>query len=434
MMHSIWEAQAQLPQFEPLIGDQKTDVLIIGGGLCGLLCAYFLQQAGVEYILVEGNRIASGITKNTTAKITAQHGLIYQRLWNSVGREQTKMYLSANLAALAEYERLCSTIACDFEKQPAYVYSRTKREKIETEVKILQQLGVQAEFCGKTALPFAVAGAVRFPEQAQFHPLKFLAAIAKGLHIYEQTMVREIGPHTAVTAQGTIHAKKLIVATHFPFINKHGSYFLKLYQHRSYVAAFSGCPDLQGMYVDEAEDGMSFRNYGDMLFIGGGGHRTGKQGSGWTKSYEFAQKYYPDTNLEQSWATQDCMSLDGVPYIGRYSARTPDLYVASGFNKWGVTSSMAAAQLLRDMVLGRETETAPVFSPQRSILKPQLFLNGVEAVANLLTPTPKRCPHLGCALKWNRAEHSWDCPCHGSRFEADGALIDNPATGDAKID
>ena len=187
------------------------------------------------------------------------------------------------------------------------------------------------------------------------------------------------------------------------------------------------------MYVDEADKGMSFRTYENMLLIGGGGHRTGKKGGSFNELYDFAKRYFSGAELKYSWAAQDCMSLDRIPYIGNYSKRTPNLYVASGFNKWGITSSAAAAAILTDMVLGRKNEYAEVFNPSRSILKPQLLINGGETTVNLLTPTTKRCPHLGCALKWNGAEHTWDCPCHGSRFEEDGALIDNPATGDATI-
>ena len=178
---------------------------------------------------------------------------------------------------------------------------------------------------------------------------------------------------------------------------------------------------------------MSFRKYGDYLLVGGGGHRTGKQGGCWQEIEAFMQKNYPRAKACYRWAAQVCMSLDGIPYIGRYSKSTPDLYVASGFNKWGITSSMVAAEILCDMVMERKNDFADVFSPRRSIIKPQLFVNGIETTVNLLTPTVKRCPHLGCALKWNKAEHSWDCPCHGSRFDAEGKLIDNPSTGDAKI-
>ena len=433
MKKSVWSDSVALPAFRKLEGDTKTDVLIIGGGLCGILCARFLQEAGIDYILVEGNKIASGITKNTTAKITFQHELIYSKLIKHAGKEKAQMYLSANQRAFTEYEKLCQSIDCDFEKKHAYTYSLSDRHKIEDEVRAVNNLGFPAEFTEHTELPFDIRGAVCFPDQAQFNPLKFIKEAAKGLNIYENTFIRDITPTTAVANSGKITAKKIIVTTHFPFINKHGSYFLKLYQHRSYVSAFESTQKLSGMYVDEDNKGMSFRSYDSLLFIGGGGHRTGKHGGSWEEISRFADKYYPHAALKYQWAAQDCMSLDGVPYIGQYSAKTPDLYTASGFNKWGITSSMAAAIILTDMVQDRKNEFADVFSPQRSIFKPQLFANGFEATVNLLTPTPKRCPHLGCALKWNKAEHTWDCPCHGSRFEESGRLIDNPATGDANI-
>ena len=433
MLHSLWTDGVTLPDFDTLRGNKKTDVLIIGGGMCGLLCAYFLKQAGVDVLLVEGSRIASGITKNTTAKITAQHGLIYAKLLGTEGKEKAQMYLTANLRALHAYEQLCTELDCDFEKKPAYTYSLTHRARLEDEVKAVNDLGFPASFTETTELPFATQGAVCFHDQAQFHPLKFLAALTKGLPIYENTFIRDITPTTAIANGGTVTAKHIIVATHFPFINKHGSYFLKLYQHRSYVSAWEGAGSLQGMYVDEDKKGMSFRSYGDLLLLGGGGHRTGKQGGGWEELNAFAHCHYPEAKLQFQWAAQDCMSLDGIPYIGQYSKRTPNLYVASGMNKWGMSTSMVAAMLLTDMVTGKSNDLAPVFSPQRSMTKPQLLVNGIEATVNLLTPTTKRCPHLGCALKWNPAEHSWDCPCHGSRFEENGKLMDNPATGDANV-
>ncbi|MGN0688908.1 MAG: FAD-dependent oxidoreductase, partial [Oscillospiraceae bacterium] len=231
---------------------------------------------------------------------------------------------------------------------------------------------------------------------------------------------------------GKIRARRVIVTTHFPFINKHGSYYLKLYQHRSYVIALANAQDVNGMYVDESKKGLSFRNHNDLLLLGGGAHRTGKKGGAWKELCEFAARKYPDAVIKYSWATQDCMSLDDIPYVGQYSKNTPDMFTASGFNKWGMTGSMLSAMLLSDMVLGTENDYASVFSPSRSILKPQLFVNGFEATTNLLTPSKKRCPHLGCALKWNANEHSWDCACHGSRFSEDGKVLDNPSNGDLK--
>ncbi len=204
------------------------------------------------------------------------------------------------------------------------------------------------------------------------------------------------------------------------------------------VIALEGRKDNQdmqmcGMYMSEDKKGLSFRNYKDVLLIGGGAHRTGKTGGNWEELRKFANQYYPDAKELCVWAAQDCMSLDNVPYIGKYSAHTHELYVATGFNKWGMTGSMVAARLLCDFVMGNKNEDSDVFSPSRSMLKPQLFVNIFETSANMIIPTTKRCPHLGCALKWNKAEHTWDCACHGSRFAEDGTVLDNPANGNLNM-
>lgn len=432
-MDSIWTKTAQMPHFSPLQEDLNTNVLVIGGGMAGILCAYLLSQAGVDYALVEADRIGGGITKNTTAKITSQHGLIYSRLIREFGQERARLYLDINQTALKRYRTLCRNIDCDFEEKDAYVFSTSDRRKLEQELEALSRLGFPAELAESTPLPFPTVGAVRFPRQAQFHPLKFIAAISKELRIFEHTKVLEVRPGKAVTNGGAVSAEKIIVATHFPFLNKHGCYFLKLYQHRSYVLALENTPDMDGMYVDEDKKGVSFRNYNHLLLLGGGSHRTGKQGGGWQELEGLAKKYYPKAHEAARWATQDCMTLDGAPYIGQYSKHTPSLYVASGFNKWGMTSSMTAAIILTDLILGRENPCVDVFSPSRTILRPQLAVNGMASVLGLFTPTAPRCPHMGCALKYNSQEHSWDCPCHGSRFEEDGTLIDNPATGNKEI-
>ncbi len=429
-MDSIWIENSAQVAFPKLPGSIKTDVLIIGGGLAGLLCAHKLKKAGVDCILVEAKKICDGITGDTTAKITLQHGLIYDKLIRQFGEAKAQMYLQAQMRAMREYSRLCLSISCDYIQQDSYVYSVSDREKIETEVAALNRLGCKAEFSKAENLPFSVAGAVRVKNQAQFHPLKFAFEIAKDLPIYENTKVLELTPGKALTQRGQISCKKIIVATHFPILNKHGSYFLKMYQHRSYVLALEGAQKVDGMYVDEDKKGLSFRNYGDLLLLGGGSHRTGKQGGNWRELEQFAQKHYPSARITGKWATQDCMTLDRVPYIGQYSKNTPDLYVATGFNKWGMTSSMVSAMVLTDLVQGKQNEYTSVFSPSRSILWPQLAINAFESVVGLLTPTSPRCPHLGCALKYNPAEHSWDCPCHGSRFTESGEVINNPATDD----
>ena len=443
-MDSIWHKDAPRVRFETLGGDGsgrdadvrangRCDILIVGGGIAGLLCAYKLRAAGADCLLVEAAEICGGITKSTTAKITLQHGLIYDKMIRRFGEDAARLYAEAQARAGKEYARLCQNIDCDYERQDSYVYSLSKPAKIQREVAALRRIGVPAEVSDASELPFSVARAVRVPDQAQFHPLKFLYAVAEDLPIREHTKVTEFLPYRVRTNRGEISFEKLIVATHFPIFNKHGLYPLKLYQHRSYVLALRGARAVEGMYVDESDKGLSFRSYGDLLLLGGGGHRTGKTGGCWQELEDFTKKHYPHAEIVSRWATQDCMTLDGIPYIGQYASTTPDVFVATGFNKWGMTGAMVAADILCDLVRGKPNPYAAVFSPSRTVLRPQLAVNAFDSVAGLLTPTAPRCPHLGCALKYNRAEHTWDCPCHGSRFTEQGELIDNPATDDKRL-
>ena len=432
MTNTIWESGVNMPEFPPLNYDLKTDVLIVGGGMAGVLCAHMLEGMGEDYLLVEAGEPGGGVTRNTTAKITVQHGLIYEKIIQTRGEEAARLYLQANQWAAARYRSLCREIDCDYEEQDSLVYLRRGEGMLEREVQALQRLGAQAELKKDLPLPLQTAGAVCLPGQGQFHPLKFLAAISKGLKICANTRVLQLMPGKAVTDRGDIHAEHIIIATHFPMLNKHGGYFLKLYQHRSYVLALRNVPPVEGMYVDENPDGLSFRSYNGWLLLGGGSHRTGKSGGAWRELETFARQRYADATVAARWATQDCMTLDGIPYIGRYAKDTDGLYVATGFNKWGMSSSMVSAILLSDLLLGRENAAEEVFSPSRSILHPQLAKNVFSSIVGLLTPTAPRCPHLGCALKYNPDEHSWDCPCHGSRFSETGKVIDNPATDDKK--
>lgn len=431
-MKSIW-VKTELPHFSPLLGDVKADVLVIGGGMAGLLCAQQLREYGVAVILVEAGRICGGVTANTTAKITAHHGLIYHKLLKKLGPERARLYLEANEDAVARYYRLCKEIPCHFESQANFVYSLDDRQALEAEIHALHRLGCAVSLKDDLPLPFRTAGAVKMKRQAQFHPLEFAAHIAKEVPIYENSPVRELQGSTAITDQGSITAEAIVVATHFPMFNRHGSYFLKLYQQRSYVLGLENTGFPGGMFIGSEENSLSFRRSGELLLLGGGGHRTGKKGGGWQELSDFAGRAYPGAVEVARWATQDCISLDGIPYIGRYSARTPNLYVATGFNKWGMTGSMVAATLLRDLIIGRQSPFEELFSPSRSILKPQLAINAFHATANLLRPTRPRCPHMGCALQWNPNERSWDCSCHGSRFSENGKLLDTPAQKDLNL-
>lgn len=433
MINSIWNTSAHLPGFEQLKHDLKTDVLIIGGGLTGVLLALKLKELGVQYALVEANKICSGVTRNTTAKITSQHSLIYSKINKSFGAEMAEMYYKSNQEALEEFKNRCKNIDCDLLEKDAFVYSVNRSDKINEECEVLGKINADFGYTEKFDLPFSVAGAIKFKKQAQFNPFKFVKGIVKDLNIYENTKVLSFDGESYVTNGGRIAANKTIVATHFPIFNKFGFYPLKLYQDRSYVIALEKAKKVEGMYIDENPTGLSFRMYNDLLLLGGGAHRTGKDGGNWNELTKFKNRFYPASKEVTRWATQDCMSLDGIPYIGQYSKTTPDIFVATGYNKWGMTLSMVAANILCDLVMGNENEYSNLYSPSRKIFSTQLFTNIIESTINLLNPTTPRCPHLGCALKWNNAEKSWDCPCHGSRFSENGKLLDNPSTADLKI-
>ena len=428
-MKSVWQENVELPNFDSVNRDFNVDVLIIGGGICGVLCAYMLDKAGVNYALLETNRICNRTTSFTTAKITSQHGLIYNKIIKKFGANIALQYLQANENAILEYEKLCNDIDCDFRRIDNYVYSLNNMSLLENEHLALKKLGFENfSYCENLELPFNALGAIKFKNQAQFNVLKFISHISKHLNIYENSHVSEMIDTTAVVNNKfKVSGKKVIVTTHFPFINKHGSYFLKMYQHRSYVLALENAPILNGMYVDNDKKGLSFRSYDKYLLLGGGSHRTGKNGGSYLELEEFAKMYFPNAKIKYKWATQDCMTLDDMPYIGNYSKSTPNLYVATGFNKWGMTSSMVASKILCDLVQNKENKYSKAFSPSRSILHGQLAINTFEALLGWLSFTKKRCPHLGCGLKWNKYEHSWDCSCHGSRFDENGNVLDNPA-------
>lgn len=431
-MDSIWRRTMPKIEFPPMDGDERTDILIIGGGLAGVLCAWFLDRAGADYLLVEAKTVGSGVTAGTTAKITAQHGPLYQKLLKNWGVERTRLYLQANRRAVEQYRALCRELDCEFLEQSAYLFSRSGQDKLLREMEALDELGVKTSLVRKTPLPFPVAGAAVMENQGQVHPLKFLYALARSLRIREHTKVQGLSAGTALTDRGVIQANKMVIATHFPILNKHGLYPLKLYQSRSYVLALENAPLFEGMYVEDRDNGLSFRRAGELLLVGGGGHRTGHKGGGWEQLRSQVKKWYPQAKEVAHWAAQDCITLDGGAYVGQYSPRTPDLFVTTGFNKWGWTAAMAGAELLCDLLQGKANVYVPAFAPDRSMPAAAALGNAAEAVWDILRPTAPRCPHMGCALRYNAPERSWDCPCHGSRFDENGGLIDNPATDDMK--
>lgn len=475
-MESLWKQTSEKPDFPDRQLPKEAEAVVIGAGMAGILTAWSLEELGIQTIVLEADAAGSGQTGNTTAKITSQHGLIYDKLIQTMGEEKAGQYLQANEQAIHEYESMIKAlkIECGWEKCPAYIYTNGNTEALKKEAEAAEKLGKDASYIKEIELPVKSAGAVCFPFQAQFHPLQFLYAVAGRLSVYEHVKVLEADGHTITTDQGEIKARHIVFASHYPFINRPGYYFMRMHQERSYAAAFEGAKKLNGMYWGAEEDELSYRSAEGLLLVGGGGHRTGENNAG--GQYEMLKKsteeYWTDSRIRAQWSAQDCMTLDGVPYIGAFSSAQPDWYVATGFGKWGMTSSMAAAKIISREIAGLECEYKEVFSPQRfkpsasmqNFIKDGIhtaedfsrrFLVSADARIEEILPghggiieedgekagvykdkqgiihmVSVKCPHLGCQLSWNAEEKSWDCPCHGSRFDYDGHLLDDPAQTD----
>lgn len=448
-MKSIWESDLEIRERSTLPQNMSVQTVIIGGGMAGILTAYFLKKQGRHAILLEAKRIGSGQTKGTTAKITSQHGLCYDKLIRKVGREVARGYALANEQAIACYEQIIKEeeIACYFEKCPAYLYTRdkAKRQALQKEAEAASSLGIRAYFVEgseMTELAFGVEAGVCFENQAQFHPLEFIKQLSQGLEIYEDTKVLSVKGHRVTTNRGRIDAENIVFATHYPFINLPGFYFLRQHQERSYVLALKEQKKLAGIYYGIDENGLSLRSAGNVLLLGGGNHRTGKCACGsTTRGYPYlrkmAQLYYPGKEEMAAWSAQDCMPHDDIPFIGKYSFFRPYWYVATGFQKWGMTSSMIAARIISNQLCGVDEPVRmnpKVFTPQRIHFRAscvKLLIDIGESIRGLskgmFVGKKHRCPHMGCRLEWNGQENSLDCPCHGSRFDANGELLDNPA-------
>lgn len=445
-MKSLWSETTQLPRRKRINADIRCQNVVIGAGMAGILTAYLLQEKGQEVIVLEAKQVASGQTKNTTAKVTSQHGCIYYDMVKKCGWERAKGYAEANEAAIQLYKEIIAKegIECHWEVLPSFLYSRKEygMERLKKEARAAKALGIKAEYVRGdkvTELPFGVMGAVKFEEQAQFHPLEFIQGIAEKLNIYERTRVVEVDEHFVITDRHVIVADNVIFATHYPFPIVPGYYFLRQHQSRSYVIALEGAgvPErLDGMYYGIDRDGLSFRHAQGKLIVGGGSHRTGKvlKSGGFCYLREQIRRFYSKGDEAAHWAAQDCMPHDGIPFIGRFSFKHENWYVATGFQKWGMTSAMVSAMVLSDIICGKENRYAFVFSPQRFLLRAgfkRFWIDVWESIlglgSGLFTAKNQTCTHMGCALVWNEEEESWDCPCHGSRYEKDGNLVDGPA-------
>lgn len=484
---SLWLDTVERTPRPPLAEDVHVDVCVIGGGITGVSAALAFSSAGASVALLEGRFLGGGATGYTTAKLSALHGLTYAQLERSVGEAQARVYAEANQRGVETAFELAERLGidCDLRRKPNITYAADggDRDSIEAEVAAARRAGLPAELVERLDLPFEVAGAVSVADQGEFHPLKFLAGVAaelerRSVRIHEDTMAVGVdagSPCRVRTAGGrTVTAGSVVVATHLPFLDR-GLYFARCHPERSYVVAapYDGGAAADGMYLSTESPSHSIRTHrlgsGTWLLVGGESHKTG-QGDA-AERYESLAGWMTEhfgVQPVMRWATQDQMPADGVPFIGPVDPVSKNVFVATGFRKWGLALGIAASELLAAWVEGRDHPWRDLFDTRRvrlraaagSLLRENANVavrfagdrivkrGDVDSIepgegrvvgAGLgqsavhrdedgnLHALSARCTHLGCIVNWNSGEGTWDCPCHGSRFAATGEVIMGPA-------
>lgn len=494
-MNSYWVDSTKTTNYSKLEKSIETDVCIVGGGITGIATAYLLSKENPELniTMLEADRMAMGVTANTTAKITSQHGLFYNYLYNSFGKDTAKGYLESNEEAIKLIENIVKEekIECHFTKEDAYVYTCEEQndKQIRDEVHTLNSIGFKAEYVTETPLPFEIVSAVKFPNQAQFHPREYLLLLVKileknNVNIYENSKVIDIkhkdDNYEISVNNHTVIAKKLVLATHYPIKNFPGMYFIKMYQESSYVIGVETEQEIfDGIYISCDTPTTSFRNIEQyngkkLLIVGGSEHKTGATDVDIESSYTNLENYiktiYKDANIKYRWMTEDCVSLDKIAYIGEFSNFLPNMYVATGYKKWGMTTSHVAARIIADKILGKKNPYEEIYTATRlepiknnkefgNMLKQSVYSLGINKIKEPIISYEQLendsggvveyngqkvgiykdkngkiyavepyCKHLGCELSWNNLEKTWDCPCHGSRYDYEGNIITEPTT------
>ena len=488
--HSYWLESIDLPQFSQLNEDLDVDVAIVGGGITGITAAYLLANEGLKIALLEGDRLLNGTTGHTTAKVTAQHDLIYDELISNLGENRAKLYFEANKEAMNFIKNTISKlqIDCDFLEQDAIIYATTDKyeKKLQKEADAYKQLGINGYLTKEIPLDFNIKNAIIMKEQAQFHPLKYLSAllqtlVEKDVHIFENTVAVKVekGKRPIVKTRNgaSVTSNYVLSCTHFPFYEGKGLYSARMYAERSYVLAAKTKKSYPGgMYLSAEDPKHSLRsaviNKEEMVLIAGYSHQTGKDEKTLEKYKAleaFGENVFGLEAVPYHWSAQDLITLDKVPYIGPITSDRPNVLIATGYRKWGMTNSVVAALLFRDRIIGKENGFEKLFTPSRFHLNPsakKLAKVNTEVITELvkgkleksdfdpenlkndegavITVEGQRkgaykdvdgmlhvvdttCTHAGCEVNWNDGERSWDCPCHGSRFSYTGEVIEGPA-------
>ncbi|NLA39694.1 MAG: FAD-dependent oxidoreductase [Methanomicrobiales archaeon] len=491
---SYWIATSPETGFPRLNEDGRVDVTVIGGGIAGITTAFLLKRAGMTVTLLEADRIVKGATGYTTAKITSLHRLIYRDLIDRFGSAKAQQYADANQAGIDMIASLAReyNIPCSFERKPAYTYAESEeaRDLVAAEADAARSLGLPAAFTERVELPVETHGAVVLENQAQFHPRNYLLLLAghlpgDGSYIFEMTRalgIEEQGGEVQVrTDRGTLISEYAVLTTHYPIYNRPGSYFARMRASRSYALALRiNEPFPDGIFINADGPVHSWRSQpavsdGELVIVTGEEHETGKvtdTRAHYQRLDEYARSVYPERTVAYHWSAQDYITADRVPYIGPLAEGHDHIFVATGFGKWGMAAGTVAGMILADQIRGRANPWAEVFDPARFRYKPDypvwvqkslqsaggtievdgawfdmetatippgegrvieadgqkvaVYRDGPGAL-HVLDPT---CMHMACTVTWNNAEKSWDCPCHGSRYDAYGRVIESPSVRD----
>jgi len=461
------------------------EVAVLGGGIVGVTAALAVARGGASTALLEAHRIGAGVTGNTTAKLSSLHGLTYASMRASLGDETASAYGLANEAGITRIAELAAELGidCHLRRKPNFTYTESEgqRREVEDEVAAATALGLPASFAEETELPLEVAAAVRFDDQAEFDPYRYVSGLAdaaerEGCLLFERTRAVGIEGAGVRTALGPrIRAERVIVATHIPFLNR-GLFFARTHPERSYALAVRAPQAaLQGMYISAGSPVRSLRSHpaggGELLIVAGESHRVGEgdEADRYRSLEEFARQRFGAEAVECRWSAQDNMPEDGLPFVGRLVPLSDRVVVVTGLRKWGLAMGTTAAEIVADRVLGRDASRGDPFRPERfhpraaaAELVSHNARSGMRFVADRVTRRESadgiapgegrvvgaglgqmalyrdetgvvhelsaRCTHLGCIVKWNRAEGTWDCACHGSRFGALGDVVQGPAT------
>jgi glycine/D-amino acid oxidase-like deaminating enzyme/nitrite reductase/ring-hydroxylating ferredoxin subunit len=489
---SLWLATGRAGTYPALERDETAGVAVLGGGITGLCTAALLRQEGLDVVVVDQHALGTGVTGHTTAKVSSLHGLTYSRLRSRFGDEGARAYGEANQRGIELIEQLAGehSIECDWRRKPNYTYAADDKDraKVEEEAEAAAAVGLPAWFAEDVPLPYPTHGAVRFDDQAEFQPYEFLMRLADalkagGCRVYERTRALQVhdgAPCRVETDRGTITADHVVMATHFPFTDR-ALFFARQHPERSYcLAARIGGAAPNGMFISASSPTRSIRAHPvdgeELLIVGGEGHKVGQggpMGPRYRTLATFAEKNWDVQEVLYRWSSQDNMPADGLPFVGKLTPRSRATYTATGFRKWGLALGAAAAEMLTDAILGRDNPWLERFNPNRlnpaasakdlvsenanvafHFFADRVTRRGSDSTRDLAPGEGKvvsrhgrqvalakdadgfvhavsaRCTHLGCIVNWNDAEATWDCPCHGSRFAVDGAVLEGPAVHD----